>query len=122
MSENARSKTATFIADRWVSWLIELLVLGVIAFFTIAETRKTAEQTRAMLSKYDATISEYAAQKTEAMDSAAAAIIERTKEKAGAMTKEDVKSLIDQMKRAKPEDIVPRKRVGQMQDAVDSAP
>lgn len=104
MSENARSKTTTFIADRWVSWLIELLVLGVIAFFTIAETRKTAEQTRAMLSKYDAAISEYAAQKTEAIDSAAASIIERTKQKAGSISRDDVKSFMDEMKRAEPEE------------------
>lgn len=58
-----------FIAEHWVSWMIELLMLGMVAFFTIAEARETAEQTRAMLSKYDAAISKFAVERTQSLDS-----------------------------------------------------
>ena len=96
-----KSPVAHFVAERWVSWLIELTVLAIVAYFTISETRKTAEQTRMMLAKYDAAISQYAAEKAEAVDSTAAAAIDAVQEKAGSITKEDVIRLLEALKEEK---------------------
>ncbi len=93
-SSNTRRTVAEFIANHWVSWMIELLILGIVAYFTISETRKTAEQTREMLAKYDAAISQYAKDKTQILDNAAHQAIEAAKEKAGGVKLEDVKGLI----------------------------
>lgn len=45
MNEESGSKIKAFIINHWVSWVIEIAILGVVAYFTIAETRKTAEKT-----------------------------------------------------------------------------
>jgi len=98
MNEPSKGGIAAFVADRWVSWLIELAVLGVIAYFTIAETRKTAEQTREMITKYDKAISLYASQKTEAIDATVSSAIDTTKKKVSSITTDDVKGFIDKLK------------------------
>lgn len=95
------STVANYIADHWVSWLLELSVLGVMAYFTIAETRKTAEQTRAMLAKYDAAISVYAREKSDAVDAAASAAMEQVKHKADCVTKENVIEVLQSLKKSK---------------------
>lgn len=89
-----KSSIAKFIAERWVSWLMELAVLSVVAYFTISETHKTAEQTREMLAKYDAAISQYAAQKTEAVDSAVSQAYEAAREKAKSISPDNVRNLL----------------------------
>lgn len=104
MSERPQGRIAAFVADRGVSWLIELIVLAVIAYFTIAETRKTAKQTRAMLDKYDKAISQYVSQKTESIDSTVTATVDATKKKMSSITTEDVKSFINDLKTEKTEE------------------
>ena len=96
-----KSTVRQFIADRWVSWLMELVILLVIAYFTISETRKTAEQTRAMLQKYDAAISAYAAQRAEAVDSAVTAAYEAARTKAGSISRDDVMHALEALKAEK---------------------
>jgi hypothetical protein len=98
MSEEPKNKIVEFIVNHWVSWVIEIAILGVIAYFTIAETRKTAEQTRAMLAKYDAAVSQYAKEKSQALDEAAVGAVESAKEKAKSVKIEDVKGLIKSFK------------------------
>lgn len=92
------SKAGQFVADRWVSWAMELTVLCVVAFFTIYEARKTNEQTREMLARYDAAITRYATDKTQALDSAVATGIQAAKEKARSVTVEDFKRLGDALR------------------------
>ena len=58
------NKIKQFIADKWVSWVIEISIMSIVAFFIISETRATAEQTRAMLAKYDKAISKFASEKS----------------------------------------------------------
>lgn len=89
---------AKFIADRWVSWLMEFTVLLVIAYFTISETRKTQEHTREMLSKYDAVISQYASEKSKALDQAMSSGAKSIKQKAESLSIEDVKSMLKEIK------------------------
>lgn len=89
-----KSTVVKFIADRWVSWVLELTVLSVIAFYTISETRKTAEQTREMLTRYDAAISQFAAEKSGAVDEAVSEAYSAAKDKAKSITLNDVKSLL----------------------------
>ncbi len=99
MSDRSESKIRDYILDRWVSWLLELTVLGVVAYFAIAETRKTSEQTRAMLAKYDAAISKFAAEKSEAVDEAIGSGFESAKEKAKSIKVEDIKGMINSFKK-----------------------
>lgn len=47
-----------FVANNIASWIIEIVILSLVAFITIGEVRKTNEQTREMLTA----ISEFAAQ------------------------------------------------------------
>jgi len=68
MSEKKQNAVVAFIANHWVSWVIELLILGVVAYFTIAETRKTGEQTRQMMESYNQAISTYFDERTQKMD------------------------------------------------------
>ena len=89
-----KSTVMKFIADRWVSWVLELCVLSVIAFYTISETRQTAEQTREMLAKYDAAISQFAAEKSVAVDEAVSDAYSAAKDKAKSMSLSDVKNLL----------------------------
>ena len=87
-----------FIANNWVSWFIEIFLLGVVAYFTISVTSKTAEQTREMLSRYDAAISQYAKDKTQAVDEVAAGAVEAAKDRARSVKLEDVKGIIKSLK------------------------
>lgn len=71
------SKIKTFIAERIVSWTLELAVLVVVGFIAISETRKTAEETRAvlhqtqaMLVRYDKAVSAFASGKAGQLDGA----------------------------------------------------
>ncbi len=77
-----------FISVHIVSWLIEILILGSIGFYSLSEvkrtaeiarqeTRETAQLTRSILSRFDDRISTYAAQKTEAADKTATDIKNR---------------------------------------------
>ncbi len=97
------STVTNFVAERWVSWLLELSVLGGVAYFAIAETHKTAEQTRVLLAKYDAAISAYAKDKTEAVDAATTAAVEQIKHKADGMTKQNVIDVLSAMKKSQAE-------------------
>lgn len=74
---------------------MELAVLSVVAYFAISETRKTAEQTREMLARYDVAISQFAAQKSEAVDSVVAEAYESAKGKAKSMSIDDVKNILN---------------------------
>ena len=99
MSEENSSKVLSYIANHWVSWLIEITILCIVAYFTISETRKTAEQTRQMLAKYDAAISQYASEKTKALDSAVGSGLDSAKEKAKNIKTDDVKNFINSFKK-----------------------
>ena len=94
MSNNLVQKIGEFIYDRWVSWIIEILILGIIAFYTISETRRTSEQTREMLAKYDAAISQYTAQKAQEIDESAGTVTDAIKETLNNLSKEDIKELL----------------------------
>ena len=90
MSKDIVQKVGDFVSDRWVSWVIEITILGVIAFFTITETRKTAEQTREMLARYDAALSQYTSQTAERIDASAESATGALKEKFNSLSKEDI--------------------------------
>jgi len=60
------NRVKAFIVNHWVSWVIELSILGVVGMITIAEVRKTNEQTRAMLTS----ISQFASERKEAVGDA----------------------------------------------------
>lgn len=82
----------TFAADRWVSWVIEIVFLAVIAGFTcreiqktadryleaaeaieasvVDETRKTAEMTRALMAKYGDAVSSFASEQSDGLEAA----------------------------------------------------
>ncbi len=98
-----KSGFAKFISERWVSWVMELAVLSIVAYFAISETRKTAEQTRQMLTRYDAAISQFAAQKSEVVDSAVADAYSSAKENAKSISIDDVKNLLDSSKKPEKE-------------------
>ena len=55
-----------FIAAHFVSWIIEIAILSVIAVITIGEVRQTNEQTRQMLTA----ISEFVGERKEAVGNA----------------------------------------------------
>ena len=93
-----RTAVGKFVTERWVSWTIELAVLSIVAYFTISETRKTAEQTRAMLEKYDAAISAYAEEKTQTVDAAVVSAYEAARAKAGSVTREDLIKALEALK------------------------
>ncbi|MEX0289753.1 MAG: hypothetical protein AB3N63_03550 [Puniceicoccaceae bacterium] len=95
MNKEVTKRVVEFVSDRWVSWLIEILILGTIAFFTISETRRTAEQTREMLARYDAAISGYTAQKAQKIDESAGNATEALKEKLKNLSKEDIKEFFE---------------------------
>jgi len=77
---------------------MELAVLLLIAYFTISETRKTAEQTREMLKRYDAAISTYAKERTKAVDSAVASAYEAASVKAKSVSREDLIEMLKALK------------------------
>lgn len=64
-----------FIANHAVSWVIEIAILSIIAFVTINETRKTAEQTREMLT----TVSQFVANQREPIESAIKSVTDEAK-------------------------------------------
>ena len=99
MPNSGFSKVLSYLANHAVSWTLELLVLGVVAWYTISETRKTAQQTREMLTKYDAVISAYAKEKSEVVDHAASAAVAKIKQKADGMTKETVIDVLQSLKK-----------------------
>ena len=90
MSKDIVQKVVDFVSDRWISWVIEITILGVIAYFTITETRKTSEQTRDMLARYDAALSQYTAQTAQRIDASAESATEALKEKFNNLSKEDL--------------------------------
>ena len=92
------SRVWGFIASHWVSWVIEIVILSTIAYFTISETRKTAEQTREMLAKYDAAITKYATEKTAAIDDAFAEGKEAVKEKASKLSVDGAKAWLSNLR------------------------
>ncbi len=92
------SKVKEFITNHWVSWIIEIVILSTIAFFAIAETRKTAEQTRQMLAKYDAAITRYATEKSQAVDQSVKSGVDSAKGKIEELKPEDVKNFINSFK------------------------
>ncbi len=98
MSSNPDSGISDFVADRWVSWVMELVVLSLIAYFTISENRKTAEQTREMLARYDAAVSAYAARTAEAVDQTVSSAVSSSREAARTVTKEDLKEMLEALK------------------------
>lgn len=61
------------IANNWVSWVLEIIVMSVIAFYTISENQKTQERTRLMIDNFEKSISAYASDKSKALDDAASA-------------------------------------------------
>ena len=67
------SKIVDVIANNWVSWMLELIVLSVIAFYTINENKKTQEHTRQMITNFETKITAYASDKAKALDDAALA-------------------------------------------------
>ena len=83
----------SYIADRWVSWILEIVVLSVIAFFTVAETQKTNELTREIMTKYDQKFSEYVAARSEKLDFVSSEV----KGKVESVTLDDVKSVLSEM-------------------------
>lgn len=60
------SKVVDFIVSNWVSWVIEIVILSVVAFVTISEVKKTNEQTREMLTA----IQQFAGERKEAVGEA----------------------------------------------------
>lgn len=74
------NKVIDYVIAHWVSWVIEIIVIGIVGYFTISEVRKTNELTRTMLIKYDQAVSQYASDKTKVIDENAAAGTEYVKE------------------------------------------
>lgn len=101
MQNAGSSKVLSYLADHAVSWVLELSVLGVVAWYSISETRQTAQQTREMLAKYDAAISVYAKDKSEVVDQAASAAVAKLKQKADGVTKENVIEVLGTLKKPK---------------------
>jgi len=59
-------KVKAFVAKNIASWIIEIVILGIVATVTISEVRKTNVQTRQMLTA----ISEFAGERKEAIGGA----------------------------------------------------
>ena len=60
------NKVMAFVSAHFVSWIIEISILSVIAVITIGEVRQTNEQTRQMLTA----ISEFVGERKEAVGNA----------------------------------------------------
>lgn len=71
-----KGKVIDFIIKNWVSWVIEISILGIIATITIGEVRKTNEQTRQMLTA----VSNFAAARQEGVGEAIDAIADEARE------------------------------------------
>ena len=102
MSEIAFSKRVKqFIVNHWVSWLIEIIILGVIAGYAIHETRKTAELTREIMRKYDAAVTQFVVEKRQVVGDAVSKSVEVTKEsveRAKTVSVENVKNLFEKFR------------------------
>lgn len=57
-----------FVANNIASWVIEIVILGIVATVTISEVRKTNEQTREMLEAVSAFAARYEGQAGEAVE------------------------------------------------------
>ena len=97
-NETIAARIKLFIINHWVSCLIELIILGVVASFTIYETHKTAEQTREMLARYDAAITQFAKDRTQIVDKTVSDNYHATKEKVTKMKMDDVKKFFKKYK------------------------
>ena len=95
--ENKGNPVVTFIVNHWVSWVIEIAILSVVAYITIAETRKTAEQTRDMLARFEASVAKYASEKSQKIDAATASGFEATKAKTKAVEEALLKGLLNKL-------------------------
>lgn len=71
-----KNKAVQFIINNWVSWVIEISILGVIATFTISEVQKTNEQTRQMLTA----VSNFASARQEGVGKAIDSIADEARE------------------------------------------
>lgn len=97
--EDKGNPVVNFIAQHWISWLIEIVIMAVIAYATIAETRKTAEQTRQMLARFEASVAKYASEKSEVIDQAAAESFDAAKASTKKIDAATLRNLLDQLKR-----------------------
>jgi len=70
------AKVKAFIAAHFVSWIIEIGILSVVAVLTINQVTQTNEQTREMLTS----IQEFAAERKEAVGGAIDSVATQAKE------------------------------------------
>ncbi len=57
-----------FVAEKAASWVIEIVILAIVATVTISEVRKTNEQTREMLTAVSSFAAQYQGQAGEAVE------------------------------------------------------
>ena len=95
-----KNKIIGFIINHWVSWSIEIVAMLAIAFFTISEAKKTGEETRAILLRFEEKIGNYASGKAEAVENAVSSGKEAVKEKFSEIDKEDIKEAAEATKEA----------------------
>jgi len=75
------SKVGSYIADKLVSWIIEIAILAVVATITISEVRETNAKTQELLTQTQgmlASISEFAGDRSEAAGAALDSVLEET--------------------------------------------
>jgi hypothetical protein len=89
-----KTSVGSFIKNNVVSWVIELVVLSVMASFTISEIRRNGEETRALLQKYDKALSSFAANNAENVTTF---IENQTKDKA--ISKQDIIDIVKEIKK-----------------------
>ena len=92
----------SFIANHWVSWLIEFTIMGTIAWYTISETRQTAQETRDMLHRFEAAIAQFGSNAAEKTNAAAAESYQAIKDKAGSISAEDLTNMIKALREPTP--------------------
>ncbi len=97
--EDKGNPVVNFIAQHWVSWVIEIVIMAIIAYVTIAETRKTAEQTREMLARFEASVAKYASEKSESIDTATANSFDAIKASAKKIDEAMLRSLLNQLQK-----------------------
>ena len=61
------NKVKEFVIANVASWIIEIVILSIVAFITIGEVRKTNEQTREMLTAVSQFAAQYQGQAGEAV-------------------------------------------------------
>lgn len=75
------SKVGSYIADKMVSWVIEIAILAVVAVITISEVRETNAKTQELLTQTQGmltAISEFAGGRSEAAGAALDSVLEET--------------------------------------------